>query len=585
LRSEFFTAASAGLAVLDKKLRYVQINETLAEIHGLSPREHIGKTLREVLPHLAPVVEPVLRKVLATGQHVPNFEVSGETASTPGVTRHWIASYFPIFNEARKVEAVGALVVETTELKRTQQALQERETRLRLMVEQMPAILWTTDTQLRFTSSQGAGLAGLNLQNNQLVGRTLFDYLQTRDPELPQIAAHLRALQGEPSTHEAEWRGRTFESYVEPLRDRAGTITGCIGVSVDITGRKRTDEALRESEGRFRSLFENSPDPVIVEDEAGIVQDANPAACRLHRLEREQLIGKNVLELIPGHQREAVQRMFRKWFTGEVTDFDGWTQTSDGRSVPVAITGSRILCEGRPAVLLHIRDITERKRAEEALRQLTTQLLRSQEEERRRISRELHDATGQRLAAIAMNLSKIDKSIEALPPAAQRAVQESHTLVDRCSQEIRTLSYLLHPPLLDDRGLAFALRWYVEGFSQRSGIHVDLELPPGLRRLPPDIELALYRIVQEGLTNIHRHAKSLTATVRLNVDQTRVTLEVQDAGRGFPAPQPGGYTAQAGVGITGMRERVMQLGGHMDIATGAKGTTIRVVVTLEGAVS
>jgi signal transduction histidine kinase len=146
------------------------------------------------------------------------------------------------------------------------------------------------------------------------------------------------------------------------------------------------------------------------------------------------------------------------------------------------------------------------------------------------------------------------------------------------------LSYLLHPPLLDERGLTAAVRWFADGFSQRSGVQVKLELPPDLERLPEEIEIALFRIVQEGLTNTHRHSGSSTATIRLMVDQNHVQLEMQDAGKGLPKPRSDGYVAPLGVGITGMRERVKQLGGQMKMESDSQGTRIRVILPIGGAV-
>ncbi|HUJ11454.1 MAG TPA: PAS domain-containing protein [Verrucomicrobiae bacterium] len=228
-------------------------------------------------------------------------------------------------------------------------------------------------------------------------------------------------------------------------------------------------------------------------------------------------------------------------------------------------------------------DVTERRKSEEALRRLSIQLLQSQDEERRRIARELHDSTGQRLAAVAMHLSAIDGACEALDPAARKALTESCTLLDECLREIRTLSYLLHPPLLDERGLASALSWYVEGAAQRSGIEVGLEISLDLQRLPREIEITLFRVVQEALTNIHRHSGSSTATIRLVADRGTICLEVRDAGTGFLTQRSDGLPETMGVGITGMHERVRQLGGRLEIQSGIKGTTLRVVLPRNGA--
>jgi len=231
-----------------------------------------------------------------------------------------------------------------------------------------------------------------------------------------------------------------------------------------------------------------------------------------------------------------------------------------------------------------IEDITERKRAEEALQELSARLLRSQDKERRRIARELHDTTAQSLAALAMNLSVVQDAASELSPRARACLSESLGLAEECSREIRTLSYLLHPPLLDEVGLGSALRWFVDGYTQRTGIHVELEMPPNFARLPVDIELALYRIVQEGLTNIHLHSGSDAAHICLNCRQDQAVLTVADEGHGMPrgvAERGGRQGARLGVGIAGMRERIRQLGGQFEINTGNNGTTLTAIVPLK----
>jgi signal transduction histidine kinase len=232
-----------------------------------------------------------------------------------------------------------------------------------------------------------------------------------------------------------------------------------------------------------------------------------------------------------------------------------------------------------------VRDVTERKQTEETLRQFSVRLLQSQDQERRRIARELHDSTGQKLAAAAMNLSLIGKSAETLDARARKALAESLELLDQSSSDIRTLSYLLHPPLLDERGLAAAVRWYVDGFTERSGVGIKLEVSTELPRLPEETEMALFRIVQEGLTNIHRHSGSSTATIRLTVDSNHVQLEMRDDGKGLPKPRRDGPVAPPGVGITGMRERVNLLGGHLDMKSDARGTIVSVTLPLARATS
>ncbi|HEX5483473.1 MAG TPA: CHASE sensor domain-containing protein [Terriglobia bacterium] len=224
----------------------------------------------------------------------------------------------------------------------------------------------------------------------------------------------------------------------------------------------------------------------------------------------------------------------------------------------------------------------ELEQARESLRTLSGQLIRTQDDERRRIARELHDSSGQVLAALGLNLALMEMESSRLSPQAARALSDSLTLVQDMTKELRTISHLLHPPLLDETGLAPALRWYVEGFSQRSNIAVQLDLTPELGRLPRDVETAVFRIIQECLTNIHRHSGSPTARVRIVRAAEAVTVEIHDDGAGM-APGADGNSSgpsRPGVGIQGMRERVRQLSGVLEIQSGKGGTTVQAVLPL-----
>src|SRR6266550_1467572 len=209
------------------------------------------------------------------------------------------------------------------------------------------------------------------------------------------------------------------------------------------------------------------------------------------------------------------------------------------------------------------------------LRELSARLMQSQDDERRRIARELHDSVGQMLAALGMNLAAVGTDIERLVKTAN-TVNDSAALVQELSREVRTISHLLHPPLLDEAGLASALHWYVEGFAERSKIQVDLEIPADFERLERESETAIFRTVQECLTNIHRHSESPTARIRVVVSDGHVCVEVEDRGRGIPAEKQFemASTGTPGVGIRGMRERLRQLGGSLDIHSNGKGTLI-----------
>jgi len=218
----------------------------------------------------------------------------------------------------------------------------------------------------------------------------------------------------------------------------------------------------------------------------------------------------------------------------------------------------------------------------EGLRALSARLFQVQDEERRRIARDLHDSTGQALALLSMNLSVLEAEASDSSPDLAKALSDNGMIVRQISTELRTLSYLLHPPLLEEMGLQSALRWYIEGFGQRSNIQVNLEMPDDLGRLPREMEIAIFRITQECLTNIHRHSESATAFIQLRGCQGRITLAVKDEGKGI-APDKlirieslGGF----GVGMRGMQERVKNLGGGLEIVSNTTGTEIKVVIPM-----
>jgi signal transduction histidine kinase len=226
----------------------------------------------------------------------------------------------------------------------------------------------------------------------------------------------------------------------------------------------------------------------------------------------------------------------------------------------------------------------ELEQSNQTLRQLSVRLLQVQDEEARRIARELHDSAGQYLAAVSMALEAVRNEADNLSNPLLRKLEEAAEVTKACTAEIRTISYLLHPPLLEEMGLGSAARWYAEGFAARSGVRVELEIPEELSRMGSEVELVLFRVLQESLTNVHRHSESKYAAIRIGADSQQAWLEIQDQGKGNGKGNGNGEVSsellREGIGITGMRERVKDLAGVLEITSDQNGTRVKAVIPL-----
>ena len=333
-------------------------------------------------------------------------------------------------------------------------------------------------------------------------------------------------------------------------------------------------------------LLKLSREAVLVVDLSDKIAFWSDGAEQLYGWKRAEALGKSPLELLqtqlprPVAQIETILRREPHW---------------EGELKQTTRYGARISVSSRWALWRDLSgrtlgrfqldsDITRRKNVEQELRVLSGRLLTIRDEERRRWARELHDSVGQLLVGITMNLSILQRQLDGAGPIDGKFLSESMHLTNEALQEIRTLSYLLHPPMLDEVGLASALRWFASGFSKRSQIEIDLEIPESLGRFPRDLEIAAFRIVQETLTNVHRHSGSSTAKINIWRSTNQLRLKVEDQGKGMILPAFGKddrENAILGVGISGIRERVRQLGGQMQIRSGEWGTALEVVFPLE----
>lgn len=360
---------------------------------------------------------------------------------------------------------VQSITVDITEHREIQTALRERDERLRLVIDQVPAVLWTTDADLRVTSCAGAGLESLDLEAAEIIGTTLYDHFRDFESTSDPIANHLRVLAGESVTYEVSWRGAVFEAHVEPLLDAQGNTFGCVGVALEVTERVDAEERLRISEQKLRAL-----------------------ASRLQNV---------------------------------------------------------------------------------------------REEEAAIIAREIHDELGQTLTGLKMDISWLQRRMAEMPPSdlcaqlSDRLATMSHE-ADATIRTVRRISTKLRPVILDDLGLLRALEWQVEEFAGRTGIHCRLQIDTKRGHLDDERSTAVFRIFQEILTNVARHASATDVVVRLRDENGAFVLDVLDNGKGISDDD---VKSSRALGILGMQERAQLCGGNVCIQQG-NGRGTRVVVTV-----
>jgi PAS domain S-box-containing protein len=341
----------------------------------------------------------------------------------------------------------------------------------------------------------------------------------------------------------------------------------------------------RRASRHLAAIVASSDDAIISKNLDGVISSWNNSAERLFGYSAEEAIGKHITLIVPSDRLDEEAMIIAQIRRGErVEHFETIRRSKDGKLLDISLTISPVRDEtGRVIGASKIaRDITERREAEKARKEseLSARLLQVQDAERRRIARELHDGVGQLLVAIGMNVAQVLNEKEKLDPLTAKCVEENRGLIDQASTDIRTVSYLLHPPMLDEVGLRSALKLYLEGFAARSKIEVTMELDSDVGRLSQDQELSLFRIAQECLANVHRHSGSSTALVRLSKTSGEIELLIKDAGQGIDPRIQSKINAGVcmGVGLRGMQERVRLIGGTLTISSDETGTSVRVVL-------
>lgn len=693
------------MAIVDLDLRYVRINQTLAEINGLTIEEHMGRRIDEVLPTFKHTLEPLLKEILSTGRAVLNRPISGETRAQPGKQRDWIASYFPVNDPAGRLVGLGALVVEVTALKETESALRQNQDLFQAVVDQCPEMIFLKDIEGRyllvnrkfeeearipreailgrrdaelFQADLARGFRGddarvlaasraltfeeqyqmhgsfkinrvskfpLRRANGQIfgVGAIITDITEQKRADdtirfhaslLDQVNSAVIAtdelgrvvfwnryaeklyqwtaaeamgrsileltvppdeMGGAAQILEAlaagkSWEGEfpvrrkdgtTFVAHVvdAPVLDPQGKLRGYVGVSVDLSARIRAESELRASEQRFVALFRGNPMPIATTNVAtGRFIDVNDELLRTFGYTRDEMIGRTVEELniwVSSDDREKVVGILQAG--GRVKNFESLFRRKNGEVFVGQISSEMLPWSDEPVSVWMLADMTELKRAElelknshEQMRALASRLTVAREDEARRIARELHDGLGQQLTALQMDISYLRSR---LPKNRKALVEECGRMENLVTQTIETVKKIageLRLASLDMLGLPASIEWQLSQFQKRTGIVCSSENVEQIDGLEDERATAAFRIFQEALTNVARHAKATRVDVALSLKAEDLILEVTDNGRGITAEELENKNA---LGLVGMRERALALHGELQVSPRTEGGT------------
>ncbi len=422
------------------------------------------------------------------------------------------------------------------------------------------------------------------------VGRPIGDIKPNFD--LPEMEALITESIDAVTVKEQEVQDRQGHWYsmrIRPYRTSENKLDGAVITWVDVSALKAS---LQQSEARLQLLVDSVHDyAIFMLDPGGRVTSWNSGSERIHGYQASEILGKQFSCFFPEGDRRAgkPQRVLETAAREGRFEEEGRRVRKDGSEfwasvVITAVHGDNGHLIGFTKV---VRDITDRMRArlrleesEKSLRELTLDLLRIQDEERRHIGRELHDTVGQYLSSLKLKLEMLQNAKSRSASRIGAEIEECTRLAEESLSELRTASYLLYPPMLDEMGLSQSVAWYVEGFQRRSGIETRLEMEDGFPRLSREAEIAVYRVLQEGLTNVHRHSGSRDARIRLAIEDGSAVLHVSDSGKGIPS-DGSAAPPQMGVGLRGMGERLRQLGGSLELSSTGTGTTLTAAVPIQ----
>ncbi len=555
-------------------------SDELYRIYGLNPAE-FEASFEAFLSRVHPADRPRVQGIIEDAfQNANEFEFEHRIIRPDDVVRTLQAKGSVIRQaDGSPVRMVGT-GMDITDRKQIEDELQTRTTLLESVIQGAPIILWSLDEEGKITLMGGQGLEGTGLSPDHYLGTSVYDHIA----EQPEIADYIRRAQsGEVVTANVESDGLIFESRYAPMKDVKGEIIGVTGISFDVTPRVKAERARRESEARFRTIFEGAGIGIAILDLDGRIQVSNAALQGMVGYSYEELGTKTLWELIQPDELEASREAILPMFSGELELIrrEERLVRSDGGRAWANLTLSLVRGpeEAPRFAIAMVEDITARKEMEAELAEVHRQLVASREKERLHLAQEIHDEPLQDLYGLLYQLNAVRAEESSAEKQTELAAMEQD--LNRVINTLRALCGEMRPPALAPFGLEGALREQAEQFEEtHPEYEVNLDLMYDGQTLPEHIRLTLFRIFQHALRNVARHAHAKTVTVRFRFDDEDATLEIEDDGVGFELPERWvEWVREDHFGLVGSMERVEMVDGRMEIITApGEGTLIRAVV-------
>jgi PAS domain S-box-containing protein len=583
-KARLLDLANDAIIVRDASDRITFWNNGATAMYGFRREQAMGQVSHDLLRTGFPEpIQSINEKLLRDGQWSGELRHTCTTGAVKTVSTRWVVERDPSGNIRSVLESNRDI----TEAKRAA----ETQSRLAAIVESSDDAIVSKDLSGIITSWNKAAERMFGYTASEVIGQsiTLIIPPDRKDEEKHILA---RIGRGERIDHFETVRQRkngtllNISVTISPVRDLSGQVIGASKVARDITAQKRTEQQLRESKQLYQAVTDASPVLIWLSGTDGLCYYFNKGWLDFVGRTLEQEAGNGWAENVHPDDMDRCLKIYisnfnaRQAFEMEyrMRHHSGQYRWIFDRGVPRYTPDGTF--EGYVGGCL---DIHDRKEATEKIRiaDESVRLLRAQEEERRRIAREFHDSAGQTLTVLGLSLAQLVHNAEKTAPELAKEGKDIEQVVQQLHREIRTTSYLLHPPLLDEAGVNAALGAYVQGVMERSGIAIELNVSDNLGRFPAEMELAIFRVVQECLTNIHRHAESKTAHIRVAHEKGNVRIEVRDEGKGIsPQRLVEIQTQGSGVGIGGIRERLRRFRGEMKIESNGSGTVVSATIPI-----